>query len=91
MNTKTSNFNTAFGLLSFIAILSLIVFSMLWGIAGMIVALPITATLKIIFDNTPRYHAYGFFIGEPIVKHLHSSFGNRQKIWREIRSEKITL
>lgn len=61
---------------------------MLWGIAGMIVALPITATLKIIFDNTPAYHAYGFLIGEPIDKHLQSTARNRLKLWKKIRSEK---
>lgn len=73
---------------AFVAIVSLIVFSMLWGIAGMIVALPITATLKIIFDNTPAYHAYGFLIGEPIDKHLQSTARNRLKLWKKIRSEK---
>ena len=71
-----------------IAIMSLIVFSMLWGIAGMIVALPITATLKIIFDNTPGYQVYGFLIGEPIDKHLHSKARNRLKVWEQIRSNK---
>jgi predicted PurR-regulated permease PerM len=73
---------------AFIAILSLIVFSMLWGIAGMIVALPITAALKIIFDNTPEYHAYGFLLGEPVDKHLHSSVRTRLKAWRKIRKMK---
>lgn len=73
---------------AFVAILSLIVFSMLWGIPGMIVALPITATLKIIFDNTPKYHAYGFLMGEPIDKHLHSAVRNRLKAWKKIRKMK---
>ncbi|WP_339917405.1 AI-2E family transporter [Yeosuana marina] len=74
---------------AFIAILSLIVFSMLWGIAGMIVALPIVATLKIIFDNTPEYHAYGFLMGEPIDKHLQSTVRNRLKAWRKLRKMKL--
>jgi predicted PurR-regulated permease PerM len=73
---------------AFIAILSFIVFAMLWGLAGMIVALPITATLKIIFDNTPKYHAYGFLMGEPIDKYLHSTVRNRLKAWRKIRKLK---
>ncbi|WP_157805324.1 AI-2E family transporter [Confluentibacter citreus] len=72
---------------AFIAILSFIVFSMLWGIAGMILALPITATLKIIFDNTPGFHAYGFLIGDPIDKHLHSRARTRLKKWKKIRSK----
>ncbi|MBU3821808.1 AI-2E family transporter [Flavobacteriaceae bacterium XHP0103] len=73
---------------AFVAIISLIIFSMLWGIAGMIVALPITATLKIIFDNTPGYQAYGFLIGEPVDKHLQSKARNRLKKWKEIRNNK---
>ncbi len=73
---------------SFIAILSFIVFSMLWGIEGMIVALPITATIKIIFDNVPKYQPYGFLIGEPVDKDLQSSIRNRLEKWRKIRSNK---
>ena len=69
---------------AFVAILSLIVFSMLWGIAGMIVALPITATLKIIFDNVPEYHAFGFLMGEPVDEHLHSKARARLKAWKKI-------
>ena len=73
---------------SFIAILSFIVFSMLWGIEGMIVALPITATIKIIFDNFPKYQAYGFLIGEPIDRDLQGSIRNRLEKWRKIRNNK---
>lgn len=76
---------------SFIAILSFIVFSMLWGIEGMIVALPITATIKIIFDNFPKYQAYGYLIGEPVDKDLQSSIRNRLGKWRKIRSKKYDL
>lgn len=55
---------------AFVSILSLIVFAMLWGIAGMILALPVTAMVKIIFDHNPRTEAYGFLLGEPDVKYL---------------------
>jgi predicted PurR-regulated permease PerM len=72
---------------AFVAIFSLIAFSMLWGIMGMIVALPVVATLKIIFDNTPEYHAYGFIIGEPINKHFESIAKTRLKHWKKIRKE----
>lgn len=50
---------------AFISIVSLLLFSLLWGTAGMILALPITATLKVIFDHIPSMKAYGFLIGEP--------------------------
>ena len=73
---------------AFIAILSFILFSMLWGVEGMIVALPITATIKIVFDNVPKYQAYGFLIGEPVDKDLQSSIRNRLEKWRKIRSNK---
>ncbi len=76
---------------AFITILSLIIFSMLWGIAGMIVALPIRATLKIIFDQFPEYQAYGFLMGEPIDKHLQSNVRNRLKAWRKIRNKQKSI
>ncbi|QHI34978.1 AI-2 transport protein TqsA [Kordia antarctica] len=72
---------------SFIAILSLIAFAMLWGISGMIVALPITAALKIIFDNTPGFEAYGFVMGEPVDALLQSKARQRLKVWKTIRQK----
>lgn len=73
---------------AFVVITSLVLFSMLWGITGMILALPITATLKILFDNTPGYEAYGFLIGEPVDKHLQSRARGRLKKWKRIRKAK---
>ncbi|MEN3322860.1 AI-2E family transporter [Mariniflexile soesokkakense] len=73
---------------AFVVITSLVLFSMLWGITGMVLALPITATLKILFDNTPGYEAYGFLIGEPIDKHLQSKARIRLKKWKRIRKAK---
>jgi len=67
---------------SFIAIISLILFSMLWGTAGMILALPITASLKIVFDNTPGLKAYGFLIGEPEEEFIQSKSSTRLKYWK---------
>lgn len=72
---------------AFAAILSLIIFSMLWGVAGMIVALPIMASLKIVFDNTPSLNAYGFLIGEPVDCHLQTKARSRLKHWKKIRSK----
>jgi predicted PurR-regulated permease PerM len=73
---------------AFVVITSLLLFSMLWGITGMILALPITATLKILFDNIPGYEAYGFLIGEPVDKHLQSKARSRLKKWKSIRKAK---
>lgn len=52
-----------------VAILGLFLGSMLWGIAGMALALPLTATLKVIFDAVEPLKPYGYLMGEPeIVK-----------------------
>lgn len=73
---------------AFIAIFSLLVFSMLWGTAGMILALPITASLKVLFDHIPSMRAYGFLIGEPLDQHLQSAATSRLKKWKAIRKNK---
>ena len=74
---------------SFVAILSIILFSMLWGTAGMIVALPVIASLKVVFDTIPELKAYGFLIGEPMEEYLRSDARIRLKSWKKIRKEKI--
>lgn len=72
---------------SFIAIFALLSFAMLWGVAGMIVALPITATLKIIFDHSTAYKAYGFLIGEPNNKFLQTQARLRLNRWKKLRNK----
>lgn len=73
---------------SLVAILSIIAFSMLWGISGMIIALPIVASLKIIFDAIPELQAYGFLLSEPQEQLLNSYARIRLKKWRQIRKNK---
>ena len=73
---------------AFISILSIVVFAMLWGTAGMILALPITASLKVLFDHSPQFHAYGFLLGEPTEEFLKSKARRRLKLWKQIRKEK---
>ena len=52
------------------AIISILLGGMLFGLAGLILALPITATVKVIFDAVPSMNAFGFLIGEPEKYHL---------------------
>ncbi|MFC3197771.1 AI-2E family transporter [Parapedobacter deserti] len=52
------------------AIISILLGGMLFGLAGLIIALPLTATLKVIFDSVPSMNAFGFLIGEPEKYHL---------------------
>lgn len=45
-------------------ILIIIVGEMVWGIPGMIVAIPVLAVVKIIFDHIPEMKPYGALIGQ---------------------------
>ncbi|MCY7353339.1 MAG: AI-2E family transporter [Cytophagaceae bacterium] len=47
------------------AIIAFFVAGQLWGISGLVLALPITAILKVIFDNVEGLKAFGFLLGEP--------------------------
>ena len=73
---------------AFVSILSFVVFALLWGTSGMILALPITASLKVIFDHSERYKVYGFLLGEPTDEFLKSKARRRLKIWRQLRKER---
>ena len=52
------------------AIFVLFLFGELWGLAGLFLALPLTAITKVIFDTVPGLKAYGFLLGEPEKYHL---------------------
>lgn len=52
------------------ALIGLLLGGMLFGLAGLILAIPITAVLKVVFDAVPSMKAYGFLIGEPEKYHL---------------------
>lgn len=49
---------------SMAAIISLIVFSTLWGMGGLVLALPLTAIIKVIFDSVERLKPFGFLLGD---------------------------
>ncbi|PJJ08989.1 putative PurR-regulated permease PerM [Flavobacterium sp. 1] len=73
----------------FASILSLILFSMLWGIPGMILALPLTASLKVIFDNSEKLKPIGFLLGGVQEKYFSNKAKNRLKIWKKIRAKNL--
>ncbi|EFK57693.1 AI-2E family transporter [Sphingobacterium spiritivorum] len=52
------------------AIIAILIGGMIFGLAGLILALPMTAALKVIFDAIPSMQAIGFLIGEPDKGHL---------------------
>ena len=49
---------------SLFTILALIIFELIWGIPGVILAIPLIAMFKIVCDYVPELHPYGFLIGE---------------------------
>lgn len=59
-----------------VSILSIFLFSMLFGFAGLILALPLTAIIKVIFDAVPQLRPYGFLLSEPRKRYLRT---DRQK------------
>lgn len=57
------------------AIVVLILWENIWGLPGLVLALPLTAILKVIFDEVDSLKPYGFLIGEaekprPPIKNL---------------------
>ncbi|HVU55151.1 MAG TPA: AI-2E family transporter [Puia sp.] len=66
-----------------IAVFSLLLFGKLWGLSGLILALPVTAICKIIFDLLPGFKAVGFLLGKPQkyhfkkYSHLHARLRSR--------------
>lgn len=49
---------------SLAAIIALFLFGNLWGIPGLILALPLTAILKVLFDSVEFLKPYGFLLGD---------------------------
>ncbi len=47
------------------AILALLLGGMLWGIPGMILALPMVAILKVVLDHSDELKAFGYLLGDP--------------------------
>lgn len=57
------------------AIIALLVWEKLWGLPGLVLALPLTAIIKVIFDAVEPMTPYGFLLGEaekprPPIKNL---------------------
>ncbi|MDX9751585.1 MAG: AI-2E family transporter [Flavobacteriales bacterium] len=48
------------------SIIALLAFGALWGVVGMIVAIPLTGMLKIVCDAVPGLRPYGYLLGEDI-------------------------
>ncbi len=54
-----------------VTIIAVIALGFLWGIAGMVIAIPLLAIVKLIFDNVDGLKPWGFLLGDtmpPILK-----------------------
>lgn len=72
------------------AIISILLGGMLFGLAGLILALPFVATVKVIFDAIPSMEAYGFLIGEPEKDHLQRNSTQQLLMkWGIVRTPKV--
>ncbi len=64
-----------------VAMLALLVGGSVWGIAGMILFVPLTAMVKVVFDNVPELAHFGFLLseGEPKAKNP-----TPDSVWRKV-------
>ncbi|HEX5669449.1 MAG TPA: AI-2E family transporter [Chitinophagaceae bacterium] len=53
-----------------IIIFMFLLFGKLWGIPGLVLALPVTAIMKVLLETIPSCKAYSFILGEPQQYHL---------------------
>jgi predicted PurR-regulated permease PerM len=53
-------------------IMTIVVGELVWGVAGMVLAIPLIGIAKVIFDNIELLHPYGFLIGEEKKKNKSS-------------------
>lgn len=66
-------------------IIALILGEIIWGIPGIILAIPITAMLKIICDNIESLKPYGFLIGEIETVKTKRSLSEKIKKWFKLQ------
>lgn len=74
------------------AIVGLLLGGLLFGLAGLILALPLVAILKVLFDAMPSQAHFGFLIGEPEKYHLKRETGftfmKRMRMHKLLRKKK---
>jgi predicted PurR-regulated permease PerM len=71
------------------AIIALFLGGQLWGLSGLILALPVTAILKVIMDTVPSLEPYGFLLGEPVheVAEERADLAREQAVVKEFKKK----
>ncbi|HLU94832.1 MAG TPA: AI-2E family transporter [Membranihabitans sp.] len=65
-----------------VSIISLLLGGKLFGLAGLILALPMVAVIKVLLDASDNWKAFGFLLGEPTNEHLDK--GARKRLLKKI-------
>lgn len=65
----------------FITIVSIIIGEMLWGVAGMILFVPLAAVLKIFLEHIPHLNPYAYLLGEEGEDHQGSNWVDKVRSW----------
>ncbi|MBN1184676.1 MAG: AI-2E family transporter [Bacteroidales bacterium] len=72
----------------FFIILGLIVAALIWGIAGMLIVVPILATLKIFAKHIPKLQPYSFLLGLRGARRHALSGTNIKKFFKRFKKKK---
>ncbi|RZJ35589.1 MAG: AI-2E family transporter [Chryseobacterium sp.] len=76
---------------SLIVIIGLVIGEMLWGIAGMLLTIPVLAILKIVFDRVEGLQSWGFLMGEDDDVPIFKSTFDKYFLVKKTKIEKVEI
>lgn len=76
---------------SLIVIIGLVIGEMLWGIAGMLLTIPVLAIMKIIFDRVEGLQSWGFLMGEDDDVPIFKSTFDKYFLVKKTEIEKVEI
>lgn len=76
---------------SLIVIIGLVVGEMLWGIAGMLLTIPVLAIMKIVFDRVEGLQSWGFLMGEDDDVPVFKSTFDKYFLVKKTKIEKVEI
>jgi len=76
---------------SLIVIIGLVIGEMLWGIAGMLLTIPVLAIMKIVFDRVEGLQSWGFLMGEDEDVPVFKSTFDKYFLVKKTKIEKVEI
>ena len=76
---------------SLIVIIGLVIGEMLWGIAGMLLTIPVLAIMKIVFDRVEGLQSWGFLMGEDEDVPIFKSTFDKYFLVKKTKIEKVEI